>query len=123
MISNVQELVTAQLETVAKTGEPNFDVSQYHELSDVNFCRIASHPGQINAYLQALARERADMVTLLDVAKSSEGRTIHGVKVLSCSPSLLRLSVGCHVAKWGLCCLPTSPLPSLWSAQHASRVA
>ncbi|XP_023950749.2 zinc carboxypeptidase-like [Bicyclus anynana] len=69
-ISNVQELIRAQLEPSKNTKSSflgSFDWDGYHKLED------------INAWLDELQKNYPGIVTTVDIGQSNEGRTIKGV--------------------------------------------
>jgi len=98
MIENVQTLVDEQFASLSKKAihaAADFDFTQYHELPE------------IQAFLATLPREFPDLVTLVTVGESYEGRTIYGVKIASSAGNKTNVAKpgfwfdgGIHAREW-----------------------
>ncbi|VDL77201.1 unnamed protein product [Nippostrongylus brasiliensis] len=68
----------------------DFDVENYHSYDEMV------------EFMQALARQRPDLVTLLNISKTFEGRTMYGVKISSSGgfkPAIF-VDAGIHAREW-----------------------
>jgi murein tripeptide amidase MpaA len=104
MISNVQELVEAQLQRDNTTAPNAFSLTQYNEWQD------------IQDYMDEFAAANPSMATVITVGRSYGNRDIRGVKLTAGNtrkPYVIWIQAGIHAREW------IAPATCLWMMTHS----